>query len=209
MTSTDYESHGLRSLPDPRQDLDDALSHSNDDPATQRLPLVDSGLSAWIFLTGCFFIEMVLWGFPFSFGVLQEYYSTHPPISSQPHSISAVGTTCSGILYLFAPVTFLHCTLSPHVRRYSCFYALPPLILSLILSSYAKTVPHLILTQGLLYGVSGCYLYYPVFLYIDEWFVRRKAFAYGVMWAGSGSGGLAGPFVLSWGLRRYGAPTFL
>ena len=29
------------------------------------------------------------------------------------------------------------------------------------------------------------------------------------MWAGSGTGGLVGPFVIEWGLEKYGAPAFL
>lgn len=48
-----------------------------------------------------------------------------------------------------------------------------------------------------------------IYVFIDEWFVRRKGFAYGVMWAGSGCGGLVGPQVLHWGLNRYGVETFL
>ncbi len=89
------------------------------------------------------------------------------------------------------------------------FYALPVMVLALMLSSLATKVWHLILTQGILYALGGCFLYYPVFLYIDEWFVRRKAFAYGILWAGSSSGGLVGPFMLQWGLARYGVATFL
>ena len=108
-----------------------------------------------------------------------------------------------------APLTFFSLSLSPHLRRYSCFYSLPCIILSLILSSFATKVWHLILTQGILYGLAGSWLYYPIFLYIDEWFVRRKAIAYGIMWAGSGTGGLLGPFVLEWGLGKYGAPVLL
>ena len=213
--SQTYELHRLRSQYDSRQPQHDSqlntLNISSSDTTTPRLPAVDTSPQAWLFLTGCFFIEMILWGFPFSFGVLQEYYLTHPPIStsSNPSSISAVGTTCSGILYLFAPITFLHLQLSPHMHQYSCFYSLPPLLLSLILSSYARTTTQLLLTQGILYSISGCYLYYPIFLYIDTWFVRRKALAYGIMWAGSGSGGLLGPFVLSWGLNTYGPGPFL
>ena len=62
---------------------------------SQSLPPVDGGRAAWLFLLGCFVIEMVLWGFPFSFGVFQVYYNTHPPISLESGSISAIGTTCS------------------------------------------------------------------------------------------------------------------
>ena len=62
---------------------------------SQSLPPVDSGRAAWLFLLGCFVIELVLWGFPFSFGVFQVYYNTHPPISLESGSVSAIGTTCS------------------------------------------------------------------------------------------------------------------
>jgi hypothetical protein len=34
-----------------------------------------------------------LLGFPFSFGVFQEYYSNHEPFSSAPSGIATVGTT--------------------------------------------------------------------------------------------------------------------
>ena len=78
-----------------------------------------------------------------------------------------------------------------------------------MLSSFATRLWQLILTQGVCYGIAGCWLYYPIFLYLDERFVRRKAFAYGIMWAGSGTGGLVSPFIIEWGLTKYGAPAFL
>jgi hypothetical protein len=34
-----------------------------------------------------------LLGFPFSFGVFQEYYSNHEPFSSAPSGIATIGTT--------------------------------------------------------------------------------------------------------------------
>lgn len=83
------------------------------------------------------------------------------------------------------------------------------MVAAIFLSSFATEVWHLILTQGILYGVGGNLVYYPIFIFIDEWFVRRKGFAFGVMWGGSGAGGLAGPLVLNWGLAKYGVETFL
>ena len=64
-------------------------------PSASSLPPTDGGRAAWLFLLGSFMIEMFLWGFPFSFGVLQDYYSTHLPISLHSAGVSAVGTTCS------------------------------------------------------------------------------------------------------------------
>lgn len=57
------------------------------------------------------------------------------------------------------------------------------LIASLRSSSWASQVWHLILTQGALYCIGGTFLYSQITLYVDEWLVRRKGLAYGVMWA--------------------------
>jgi MFS family permease len=148
-------------------------------------------------------------GFPFSFGVLQDYYSTHEPFSSHPKGISAIGTTCSGIMYCAAPLAFAVYTRFPRFLRWSTLAGLPTVALAMFLSSFATKVWHLTLTQGVIYAIGGGLVYYPIFTYIDEWFVRRKGLAFGVMWAGSGCGGLSGPLVLNWGLNRYGPKVFL
>jgi MFS family permease len=112
-------------------------------------------------------------------------------------------------MYLAAPIVFAIYQYFPPFLRQSTFLGLPVVVLAIILSSFATNVWHLILTQGVLYAIGGSLLYYPIFIFIDEWFIRRKGFAFGVMWAGSGTGGLAGPLVLNWGLSRYGPRTFL
>ena len=86
----DFAAHQLQALGNDRDPLD-----CDPAPAPSPLPPTDSGWQAWLFLLGSFTIEMFLWGFPFSFGVLQDYYTTHHPISLHPAGVSAVGTTCS------------------------------------------------------------------------------------------------------------------
>lgn len=56
----------------------------------------------------------------------------------------------------------------------------------------------------MLYSIGGSFLYRPIYFFIDEWFVVRKGFAYGIMWAGSGLGGLSGPLIMDLLLERYG-----
>lgn len=97
------------------QDLDELVSPN---PTAQHLPPVDHGRAAYLFLLASFLIECILWGFPFSFGVLQEYYATHPPIAVNIRNLSAVGTTCS-VSFLSPPCStrrFQCCTL-PRQRR--------------------------------------------------------------------------------------------
>lgn len=58
-----------------------------------------------------------------------------------------------------------------------------------------------------LFGIGGCFAYCPCTLYIDEWFVRRKGFAYGIVWSAAGAGGAVLPLVLETLLKNYGFQT--
>ena len=96
-----FPDHQLRQL---GNDRDRDPREGGSSTAVSHLPPADGGRAAWLFLFGSFMIEMFLWGFPFSFGVLQDYYTNHKPISLHPAGVSAVGTTCS-----------VRSVLSPHV----------------------------------------------------------------------------------------------
>jgi hypothetical protein len=107
-------------------------------------------------------------------------------------------------MYLAAPILFLILQQHPQIRRKACVYGLITVSLALVLSSFCRTIPTLILTQGLLYALGGCFLYYPIYFFIEEWFVTRRGFAYGIMWAGSGIGGLSGPLIMTQLLEKFG-----
>ncbi|KAL6882483.1 major facilitator superfamily domain-containing protein [Trichoderma longibrachiatum] len=133
---------------------DVASEHEGQDGVS--LPPVDTGKDAMLFLTACFVIECLVWGFPFAFGIFQNYYSTHEPFKGSS-SIAAIGTTAMGVLF----------------------------------------------------AVGGSICYGPCILYMDEWFVKRKGLAFGVMWSGTGLGGFAIPLLLEYLLGRYGLRTTL
>lgn len=173
------------------------------------LPRADGGKDAWLFLCGCFSIEALVWGFPFSYGVFQSYYSTHPPFSLHPNGIPTIGTSATGIMYLSAPLIFYILTAFPSFRRLSSLFGLAIIIAALISSSFSTQVWHLILTQGVLYAIGGSMLYTPTIFYLDEWFIKRKGLAFGIMWAGTGTSGIIVPFLLSSLLSKYGFATTL
>jgi hypothetical protein len=140
-------------------------------------------------------------GFPFSFGIFQEYYSAHEPFSREAAGIAAVGTTATvppspvtilprltfmeGIMYMDGVILFPIYKRWPHSRTNSAYIGLPIISISLVAASFSNSVWHLTLTQGILYGIGGSLLYYPTLLFLDEWFVQRKGFAFGIMWARS------------------------
>ncbi|KAK4977559.1 hypothetical protein LTR42_001929 [Elasticomyces elasticus] len=171
---------------------------------TASLPPADEGYQAWLVLAGCFIINVLIWGFAFSFGVLQEYYTSHEPFSSQPQGLATVGTTATGLMYLTMPLYLSALQRWPFLKIYSVWASLPFLGASLIGASFATTVPQLVATQGVLFSLGGNLVFAPTLTYLDEWFIRRKGLAIGIMWAGDGVGGVVLPLVLQALLSRYG-----
>ncbi|CAO2647664.1 Nn.00g085860.m01.CDS01 [Neocucurbitaria sp. VM-36] len=171
-------------------------------------PPVDGGLAAWRLLLAAFVFEALLWGFPLSFGVFQEYYSRLPAFKDEPY-ISIVGTTASGISYLGAPFAI------PFIRRWSTYrthmilVGWPLCIVGLIAGSFADRLSTLILTQGVMYGTGFIIFYYPILSMVDEFWVKRRGMAYGLLCSASGASGAVTPLLLQVLLRKYGYRTTL
>ncbi|KAI1844810.1 hypothetical protein JX266_009038 [Neoarthrinium moseri] len=172
------------------------------------LPPVDGGKDAWLFLAACFAVEALVWGFPFSFGVFQDYYATTPPFAGSPN-IAVIGTCAMGLMYLTAPLTFGACRAFARWARWTPILGLLVMCAALAGSSFAATVPQLIATQGVLYALGGGIAYTPCILYMDEWFVKRKGLAYGIMWSGTGLAGVVLPLMMESLLARFGYQTTL
>ncbi|KAL7799903.1 major facilitator superfamily domain-containing protein [Trichoderma ceciliae] len=169
----------------------------------QSLPPVDTGKDAWLFLAACFVMEAMVWGFPFAFGIFQDYYRTHEPFAGSSNT-AIIGTCAMGIMYLDAPLVIALARLYPKQGRLNPTIGLLTMCAALALSSFSTTTTHLILTQGALYGIGGSIAYNPCLVYVDEWFDRRKGLAFGLMWSGTGLGGFVIPLVLEALLSRYG-----
>lgn len=82
-------------------------------------------------------------------------------------------------------------------------------VLSALAASFVTSVAGLIATQGVLYGCGFTILYLPMLCMLNEWFVQRRGFAYGILFAGGGFSGLGLPFLFEWLLDRYGHRTTL
>lgn len=95
----------------------------------------------------------------------------------------------------------------PRWARYSPLVGLFILCAALCVSAWATSVTQLIIAQGVFYGVGGAIAYTPCTMYIDEWFVKRKGLAYGIMWSGTSLAGVVLPLVLERLLESYGYQT--
>lgn len=112
-------------------------------------------------------------------------------------------------MYLTAPVVYGILQRYPQHRKAISITGFVILIISLIAASFVSTVPQLLATQGVLYALGGSLQYFPAFLYLDEWFVKRRGLAYGIFIAGGGASGVVVPFIMEWILRSWGFRTAL
>ncbi|KAK7923317.1 hypothetical protein PG985_007388 [Apiospora marii] len=190
----------------PMQQIQSGRTQSGNARQEFSLPPVDTGKDAWCFLAACWAVEALVWGFSFSFGVFQDYYSSHEPFSGSGN-IASIGTSTMGVMYIGTSVVIALCRLFPRRARWFTLAGLSVASLAMALSSLCRTVPQLIGVQGVLFGAAGCFAYSPCVLYIDEWFVRRKGMAYGIMWSAGGFGGVVLPLLLESLLGRFGFAT--
>ncbi|KKP02857.1 hypothetical protein THAR02_05033 [Trichoderma harzianum] len=201
---TIHEEHELSRVPenthhDREEDSEDPIQRP------QTLPPADHGRAAYLALACCTIAQAPIWGYSVSFGIFQEYYSDPMHgIDASPGAIATVGSMQMGIMYLMMPVIFMILNKYPHLRRWCGPAGLLITMASLSASAFVNTIVGLIATQGALYSIGCGLLFSPISLYMDEWFIQRKGLAYGIMWSGKSSVGVAMPFVFSSLLRRFG-----
>jgi MFS family permease len=112
-------------------------------------------------------------------------------------------------MYLDGPVVIGLLRLFPGHARWAPIFGLLVMCIALAMSSFATNVTHLIATQGILYAIGGSIAYCPCILYMDEWFIKRKGLAYGIMWSGTGLAGVVLPLFLEYLLVNHGFQTTL
>ncbi|OAV93911.1 hypothetical protein PTTG_04404 [Puccinia triticina 1-1 BBBD Race 1] len=150
-------------------------------------PPVDKGRRACQYLVAMLTIETFLCGFATSFGVLLDFYQDDPrsPIKQDPHAkliLTLVGTINTGIMGITAPFISFWITKRPGIRRPLMFSGLLVCTLSLYSSAYSTSLSHL-----------------------PEWFEQKRGFANGVVFTGTGLGGMVFPLMLDYLLEKYDA----
>ncbi|GFF23411.1 MFS monocarboxylate transporter, putative [Aspergillus udagawae] len=151
----------------------DDFSDDIDEFDDSRLPPVDGGYQAWLFLAACFMVEGI------------------------------------GLAYLPTPIVIAVMFAFPRARRWFSTAGFVIMCLALGLSSFSTSVTHLIMSQGVAYGIGGCLAYTPSILFLSDWFVEKKGLAFGIVWSGSGLTGILFPLILQTLLNRYGWQTTL
>ena len=78
------------------------------------LPRPDGGKAAWLFLIGATSIEVLIWGIPFSIGVLHAYWTEDLFKGRGASTITLASTLQTGLLYMVAALSGPYV---PHLSR--------------------------------------------------------------------------------------------
>lgn len=83
---------------------------------------------------------------------------------------------------MLLPVAFVLLQAVPRLKLWAAPLGFAIMCVALSMSSFASNTSHLILSQGIAYGVGASLAYAPTIIFMDDWFVRRKGLAFGIMW---------------------------
>lgn len=138
------------------------------------------------------------------FGIFQNHYSNLPQFQHNTAKIPTIGILAQGLYYLGAPLSAMFTKRFPRYQRLQIWIGWPMCIAGLLAASFATSVDGLIATQGVMYGLGFLILTYPIISMINEWWVARKGFAFGIFSASSGGVSIVLPFIIDLLLQKYG-----
>ncbi|CRG87788.1 putative transporter MCH4 [Talaromyces islandicus] len=157
-------------------------------------------------LIGSGILQLPIWGFAMSYGVLQEYYFDNWTFEGSRSITGVIGTTANGVMYLSMPFLFAMFTRRwAHRRQLAAVCGTVIACLSFFLSSYSKTVWHLLATQGITSALGCALIYSPTTLSLGEWYASsNRALAYGVVLSCKNVVGTSCPFLIRGLIDAYG-----
>ncbi|PIA97399.1 Monocarboxylate transporter 13 [Cercospora beticola] len=155
----------------------------------------DGGARAWLQVAGSFLVFGNLWGMSFAFGSFQSYYELTYIPNESASSISWIGTVAIFLLILLG-------VLSGPLFDLGWFQTMLIVgglgqTLSVFLTSVSTQYWQLMLTQGVLQGLSNGLLYLPGLALVSRAFKKHRAVAMGITTCGAPVGGIIYTLIFS------------
>ena len=76
--------------------------------------------------------------------------------------------------------------------------------IGLFLESFSYSYWHLLITQGILFGVGASFTYFPALAAPTQWFKSKRGLALGIATSGSGIGALVMSLITEVVIQKYG-----
>ncbi|KAI9492498.1 major facilitator superfamily domain-containing protein [Zychaea mexicana] len=163
-----------------------------DDKKPWEQPLETEGWRnpGWCAVAAAFLVNFAVFGNTFSWGNFQKLYLQEVfKDETDQLQISFIGTLSNSVLVSFG--VFLTPLIQKIGFRGTMLIGAFISPLGLILASFNTALWQLYLTQGLLVGIGGAFVFSPSLTLPPQWFTKNRALACGIAVSGSGIGGVA------------------
>ncbi|KAL1410708.1 hypothetical protein Q8F55_001650 [Vanrija albida] len=178
----------------PQPTVDDLLGGGESDRAMQALPPPDRGRAAWIILTAVTVIELIVWGLPYSVGILHEYW-VRDMFPNSESTVTLAAMLHNGMLLVGVGLCGpLFAAVSPKIVLPLQLVGLVAGTLAFILTAFVTSAWQLVITLGFLYPLSAL-LFFPCITILYDWFIERRGLASGIMFGGAAVGGTIFPLM--------------
>jgi MFS family permease len=174
--------------------VDATSDNKSPDGDNTTFTIPDGGWRAWSVVLGSSLVLFCTFGYVNAFGVYQSYYSQH--MGKSDSAISWIGSFQLWLLFSLGIVTgklFDEGYCRHLIAGGSLIYVFSLFMLSLTKNQYYQAF----LAQGVGLGIGlGC-MFLPATSVISHWFQRKRAYAVGIVIAGSSIGGVVFPIMLN------------
>lgn len=151
----------------------------------------DGGLQAWTVVAGsccCMFASM---GWINCIGVFQDYYERNQLSTYSPSAVAWISSTETFMMFLGAPLFGkIFDNFGP---RYMLLLGTICHVLGLMMTSLSSQYYQFFLAQSILSALGASALFYGCLNPIGTWFFQKRAFAFGIISAGSSLAGVILP----------------
>ncbi|KAL4733200.1 MFS transporter [Aspergillus similis] len=147
------------------------------------------GAYGWICVVAVFFINAHTWGINSCYAVFLSHYlsySVYPDASPLPYALVGGLSISCGLLVGPLVTLLMNIGGTRHVLNIGVLFQ----TVALIGASFASQIWHVILSQGICFGMGIGFLFIGSVGIIHHWFDRRRGVAMGITASGSGIGGL-------------------
>lgn len=156
-------------------------------------PPPDGGLTAWLVVFACFLLYFNMLGVTYCFGVYQAEYLLNVFPNESADIISLIGSTCTALT--LASGVFAGRLVEVYGVKAVTIVGSIIFSGSLVAAGFCRTVPTLIVTQGILNGIGAGMLFIPGTSAIVPWFLKKRSLVLGISSAGAGVGGICWSFL--------------
>lgn len=170
-------------------DDSDTLKKVFTNQSTGEIDLPPDGGYGWIVTLCVFLVMFSTWGCNSGFGIFLAFYLKSGAFEGANKfdyaTIAGLTVACGQGFAPFVVVCYRVIGCKPTMLIGTVF-----MFAGFLMASFAKSLWQLYLTQGLLVGLSISFSYVPATVVLPGWFLKRRAYAIGISYMGTGCGGV-------------------